>query len=281
MELLVEASDLKAMLEKGPVQIIDATYFLPQHGRDAFMEYADGHLPGALLLDFYIVSDRTSKLPTMLPSADDFAVHVTTLGIKREKPIIIYDNSPLHSAARAWWMFRVFGAPEVAILNGGKAAWVAAGGALETGSGKFFTGRFPISENRASVVALPEMREIVAGHTMQVLDARGPDRFTGAEPETRADMRSGHMPGARNLPNGSLFAEDGRYKDKDGLRAAFAAAGADPLKPLVATCGSGVTAANIFFAATLLGAEAPRLYDGSWAEWGGRYDTDIVRGPAD
>jgi thiosulfate/3-mercaptopyruvate sulfurtransferase len=214
----------------------------------------------------------------MLPPPEKFASRAQALGLGDGSRIIVYDNSPLRSAARAWWMFRLFGAHSVAILNGGLEAWKAAGGALESGKPVVRHRHFTVWADSSQVRTLEQMRENLKTGTAQVADARSPGRFAGTDPEPRPGIRPGHIPGSKNLPFQTLFEEDGRYKDEAGLRAAFAAAGIDPDKPLIATCGSGVTAANIVFAATLLGAKSPALYDGSWAEWGTTEGVPIVAG---
>lgn len=273
---LISAADLQARLEKGGVQLIDASYFLPEHGRDAREEYEAGHLPGAVFLDLDEVSDQNTSLPNMLPTAEYFAARMESLGVSRDQPNIVYDNSPLHSSGRAWWMLRLFGAGEVLILDGGQPAWVAAGGALEQGTPNIASGKFPAVADFSSVADIDQVKQILASGTRQVVDARSPSRFSGEEAEARPNMRAGHMPGAHNVPNSALFEADGCYKSAEQLSAVFEAAGVDLKAPIVASCGSGVTAANIIVAATIIGVETPVLYDGSWAEWGGRPDTDIV-----
>ena len=283
MDAIVSADWLKGEYQKSDVRIVDATFFLPdpshpEGGRNARAEFEAAHIPGAVFLDLDEVTDASSGLPHMLPKPEKFASRAQAMGLGDGSRIIVYDNSPLKSAARAWWMFHVFGAHQVAVLDGGLEAWKAAGGALESGKPIVRHRHFTVWADTSSVRDLAGMRDNLKSGEAQVVDARSAGRFAGTEAEPRPGVRAGHMPGARNLPFGNLYAADGRLKDEAGLKAAFADAGVDPLKPLIATCGSGITASSIVLAATVLGAKSPALYDGSWAEWGSQADTPVVTG---
>ncbi len=278
MNPLVTTEWLAAELGKTDIRVIDATLFLAQHGRDARAEFESAHIPGAVFFDIDEVSDTTSPLPHMLPPPEKFASRMQALGLGDGSRIIVYDNSPLRSAARVWWMLTLFGAHEVAILDGGFAKWVAEGRATESGKPIVRHRHFTVWADKSLVRDSKRMTENLRAKTEQVVDARSAGRFAGTDPEPRAGLRSGHIPGSKNLPYDQLFNEDGTYKNPEAIKAAFDASGVDFSKPVVATCGSGVTSAVLAFAATLIGHPKMAIYDGSWSEWGASATNPVVTG---
>ncbi|HEY0413538.1 MAG TPA: 3-mercaptopyruvate sulfurtransferase [Allosphingosinicella sp.] len=268
MDSLVTTDWLERELGAPDLRVVDASFFLPADKRDARAEYEAEHIPGAVFLDIDEVADTASPFPHMLPSEAKFASRMQTLGLRDGARIVVYDNSPLHSAARAWWMLKAFGAHYAAILDGGLQKWKAEGRPLESGRPQVRHGHFTPSLDCTAVADKDFVRSILDDGRHEIVDARGAARFAGEEAEPRPGLAAGHMPGAKNLPQGQLFNPDNSWKRGDALRAAFAAAGVDLAKPMVTTCGSGVTAAVLLFGAHLLGKEDVRLYDGSWSEWG-------------
>jgi thiosulfate/3-mercaptopyruvate sulfurtransferase len=280
MDSLVSTEWLAGELGAADLAVIDATKFLEGYDRDARAEYEAGHIPSAVFLDLDELADKTPGAPHKLPPEHKFASRMQSLGIRDGQRIVVYDDSPLRSAARAWWLLKTFGAHYVAILDGGLAKWKTEGRPLESGKPQVRHGHFtPLFDGKA-VLDKGAVCELAEAGSEQIVDARSSSRFTGEEPESRAGLTPGHIPGARNLPQGSLFNADGTWKRGEALRAAFDAAGVDPAKPMVTTCGSGVTATALIFGAHLLGAEGARLYDGSWAEWGADPDTPKATGAA-
>ncbi len=271
---------LKERLEKPGLAVVDASWYLPAAGRDGRAEYAAGHIPGAVFFDQDEIADKASGLPHTLPSPELFARHVGAMGISAADTVVVYDGPGLFSAPRVWWMFRVMGVKQVFVLDGGLDGWKKAGFPVTDEPTKIAPTLFTPAFDAHAVVGLDEMRAIVDERRAQVADARAAGRFAGRDAEPRPGMRAGHMPGARNVPIGTL-AENGELKDLDSLRGVFAAAGVDLARPVVTSCGSGVTAAAIMLALASLGHEDNRLYDGSWSEWGSKPDTPVVTGDAD
>ena len=277
MESLVSTDWLAGHLGELGLTVVDCSWHMPATGRNGRDEFLQAHIPGARFLDIDAVSDASNPAPHMLPSAGDFAKAMEAIGIGSDDRLVVYDNSPLRTAARGWFMLRHFGAREVAILDGGLQKWAAEGRPVESGEAKPRANRFEAVERPGEIVA---KQQILAGIDIALIDARGVGRFEGVESEPRPGVASGHIPGARNLPFAALYNEDGTFRPREGLRRPFDEAGSDPERPFVASCGSGVTAASLIFAAHLLGNDDGRLYDGSWSEWGADPETPKEVGPA-
>lgn len=271
---MISAEALQARLGSPGLKVVDGSWFLD--GTDARAAFRQVHLPGAVFYDLDLSSAQDADLPHMLPSPEAFARRAGELGLSVDDEIVVYDQQGLFSAARVWWALRVMGARSVRVLDGGLPAWRTAGGSLETGEADPAPARFKADFHPQRVIAAEEVLAALQDRSAQVADARSAARFRGEAPEPRAGLRSGAMPGAANLPFGELLNADRTLKSAEALREAFAAAGLDPDIPVVATCGSGVTAAVILLALARLGREDGRLYDGSWADWGRRAELPVV-----
>lgn len=278
---VVSTEWLAERLDAPDIAIIDASWHLPTAKRDARAEFQAARIPGAQFFDLDDISDTTTSLPHMLPSPEKFASRMRKLGIGDGKKVIAYDTQGLFSAARAWWMFRIFGHDDVAVLDGGFPKWQAEGRPIdEDPPGKpqerHFSARFQSMMVRDKADVLGALKSAKS----QIADARSPGRFTGAEPEPRPGVRSGHMPGAANVHYATLLNKDGTLKSPDEIAKVFAQAGIDVKKPVITSCGSGVTAAILTLGLTLIDAKEHALYDGSWSEWGAAADTPVATGPA-
>ena len=277
MDALVSTDWLAGHLGEPGLAVVDSSWHMPASGRSGRQEFQAAHISGARFLDIDEVSDRANPPPHMLPSAEQFGRAMEELGIARNDRIVVYDNSPTRNAARGWFMFRHFGVREVAILDGGFEKWIAEQRPVESGDPQLRHVDFEADENRHEIVT---KQAILCGNHDPLLDARGKPRFEGNEADPRPGVAAGHIPGARNLPFAALYREDGTFKPVEEIRRLFADAGIDPAKPFIATCGSGVTANSLIFAAHLLGHDSGRLYDGSWSEWGADPATPKALGPA-
>ncbi|MGA1210234.1 MAG: 3-mercaptopyruvate sulfurtransferase [Gemmobacter sp.] len=275
---LVSTAWLAAHLEDPDLRILDASWYLPQMGRDAQAEYAAGHIPGARFFDIDEMSDHRSALPHMAPPPEKFISRMRAMGVGDGHQVVIYDGAGIFSAPRVWWTFRLMGKTEVAVLDGGLPKWRAEGRALEDLPPVPRDRHMTVQRQAGLVKDVTQVAQASKLGDHEILDARSPGRFRGEEPEPRPGLRCGHIPGARNVPFQTLLNPDGTMKDEAGLRAAFAAAGADLAKPVITSCGSGVTAAIINLALERIGHRNHALYDGSWAEWGMYDDLRIAKG---
>ena len=280
MSSLVSTEWLADALGAPDLRVVDATFFLPTDKRDPKAEYVAAHIPGAVFFDIAEIADLDNPLPHMLPDESKFASRMRGLGIGDGHRIVVYDNSPLHTAARVWWMLRAFGARNVAILDGGFQKWMAEGRPFDIGRDLAGHAHFTARLDANDVADKRDVLAVLGGGDHEIVDARPAIRFAGEGAEPRPGLASGHMPGARSLPQSELFNPDHSYKPREALRAEFDKAGIDLAKPLIATCGSGVTAASVLFAAHLLGKEDVRVYDGSWSDWGADPETPKVTGAA-
>lgn len=275
-DALVSTEWLDGHLSAPDVRVVDASWYLPAQQRDPKAEYAQAHIPGAVFFDIDEISDTGSELPHMLPSPEKFAARVRKLGLGDGNRIVVYDGAGIFSAPRVWWMFRVFGHDDVAVLDGGFPKWQAESRPIETLPPAPRERHFTARMNTLAVRDLEQMRRNVDEKVEQVIDARSPGRFAGADPEPRAGLRGGHIPGSLNLPWERLIdPRTGTMLPPDILRNRMEEAGVDLSRPAVTTCGSGVSAAILSLGLHLLGHDCSALYDGSWTEWGGRDDTPI------
>ncbi|MBU1835274.1 MAG: thiosulfate/3-mercaptopyruvate sulfurtransferase [Loktanella salsilacus] len=279
-QTLVSTDWLAAHLNDPDLRLLDASWHMPDTGRSGAAEYAQQHIPGARFFDIDDISDARSELPHMAPATEKFMSRLRAMGVGDGHQVVIYDSTGLFSAARVWWLFRLMGKRDVAVLDGGLPKWLAEGRPVEDMAPVIRDRHMTTSRQNQMLRDVTQVARAAKLEDHTILDARGPGRFEGAEPEPRAGLRSGHIPGARNVHYATLLTPNGTMKSVPALQKVFAEAGADLTKPVITTCGSGVTAAIINLALERIGKTDHALYDGSWSEWGMFPDLPIETGPA-
>ena len=279
MDPVVSTAWLADRLRAPDVRVIDGTWFMPAEGRSGREEYLQVHIPGAVFFDIDAIADRSSDLPHMLPSPEEFARAAGALGLPREADIVVYDTHGIRSAARVWWTLRVMGYSKVYVLDGGLKKWLAEPRPVEAGEIYPRAIELEAAFDADLVRNADEVSALLTSGDARIVDARAASRFTGETPEPRPGLRSGHMPGAANVPWEGVVADDGTLKSERDLKAVFKSAGVNLSKPIVTSCGSGVTASVLALALARVGLDRVAVYDGSWTEWGGLPDAPIVTGP--
>lgn len=277
-KLLVSTQWLEDHLSAPDVKVLDATWRMPGAAGTPRQSYEEAHIPGASFFDIDEISDKNSALPHMLPPVEKFVSRVRAMGIGDGHRVVVYDQDGAFAAARVWWMFRLFGHKDVAVLDGGLKAWVAEGRTVEDlppmPRDRHYTGR----KDSSLVRDVTQVAAAIKLGEEQIVDARAPARFRGDEPEPREGLRAGHMPGAMNVHYATLLGPDGKMKSVEETKAVFEAAGVDLSRPVITTCGSGISAAILMLALARIGHRKTSLYDGSWVEWGAYPDLPVEQG---
>ncbi len=276
---LVSTDWLAKHLRDPDLRILDASWYLPDAGRDARAEYQAAHITGARFFDIDEISDQRSSLPHMAPPPEKFISRMRAMGVGDGHQVVVYDGAGIFSAARVWWTFRLMGKVDVAVLDGGLPKWLAEGREVEDMPPIVRDRHMTVSRQNHMVKDVTQVAHSAKLAEAEILDARSAARFRGEAPEPRPGLRSGHIPGSKNLPFAEVLNPDGTMKPPAGLKAVFAAAGVDLTKPAITTCGSGVTAAVLSLALERIGHRNHSLYDGSWSEWGMYDDLRVATGP--
>jgi thiosulfate/3-mercaptopyruvate sulfurtransferase len=277
-QLLVSTDWLAAHLSAPDLRILDASWHMPADNRNARAEFEAAHIPGARFFDIDEIADTQSSLPHMAPPVEKFVARMRALGVGDGHRVVVYDSSGIFSAPRVWWTFRLFGKTDVAVLDGGLPKWRSEGRPIEDGVPILRDRHFTARRNAGLVRDVTQVAASAKLGDAQIVDARSRERFRGEAPEPRPGLRSGHIPGSKNLPWAQLLNPDGTMKDLDGLRAAFTEAGVDVARPVITSCGSGISAAILSLALERLGNRSHSLYDGAWAEWGAYADLKVEAG---